>query len=204
MMGVKRTAKKAARAEHATSRRVVRQHRHPAVRATGKLSEIADQPPLAMISGGVLAAGLLLRQPAIVRTGARMLAAHALATAAKALLKNEIDRTRPARALKHGHHARRSRSGTNDSALNSFPSGHTAGAVSVAQAMAHELPTTSAPVRLGAATIGAIQVPRGAHYLSDVVVGAAVGWLAERVAGDLVAIAAELLDRRKARAAVAG
>jgi membrane-associated phospholipid phosphatase len=74
-------------------------------------------------------------------------------------------------------------SGTKDTDRNAFPSGHTAGAVAVAQAVAHEAPGAAGSLRLAAGAAGALQVPRGAHYLTDVIAGAAVGWLAERIAG---------------------
>ena len=96
------------------------------------------------------------------------------------MLKAGVDRARPnakgkAPKLGKGH-------GTGDTALNAFPSGHTAGAVAVAQSIGHEAPGIATAAKLAAGTAGAAQVARGAHYTSDVVAGAVIGWVAERVA----------------------
>ncbi|TZG25766.1 phosphatase PAP2 family protein [Sphingomonas montanisoli] len=148
------------------------------VKAIGQVSELADQPPLIALSAATIAVGLLLRRGRVVRVGARMLASHWLATQAKSLVKQHVDRTRPFVMLGgETYHARKGHSPAKRE--NSFPSGHTAGAVAVARAVARDYPA-SAQVGYAAATAaGAIQLPRGAHYLSDVVVGAAIGWLAE-------------------------
>jgi len=61
----------------------------------------------------------------------------------------------------------------------SFPSGHSAGAVAVAQAFARELPEYRGAALAGAGFIAVAQVPRGAHYPTDVAAGLAIGWLSE-------------------------
>lgn len=177
----KKAAKAAGKADRDATHRVARARDHPVVKALGGVSEVADQPPLVALSLATIALGAVSRRPAVVRSGVRMVAAHALATGVKAVLKTAIDRTRPAEAIRRGKHAVGKGTGTTRSELNSFPSGHTAGAVAVAQAVAHDAPGAALPVRLAAGGIGAMQVPRGTHYLSDVVVGVAIGWLAERI-----------------------
>lgn len=148
------------------------------VRALGTLSDLADQPPLIALSGATLAVGAITRNARLARTGLRMLASHWLATRAKSFIKHRVDRSRPFVMLSGGaYHARPGHSRAKRE--SSFPSGHTAGAVAVARAVARDYPA-GAPVGYAAAgAAGAIQVPRGAHFLSDVVVGAAIGWLAE-------------------------
>lgn len=156
-------------------------HRHkPEVRQAGRMSELADQPPLVALSVAVILAGMGLRHRATLRTGGRMLAAHALATGAKTIIKRSIDRTRPDHALHAGYRAGPGNSDAHE--LSSFPSGHTAGAVAVAQAVAREAPVLAAPVRLLALAVAIVQLPRAKHYASDVVVGAAIGWAGERAA----------------------
>lgn len=148
------------------------------VRVASLLAEIADQPQLIATSVGTIAVGLIGRRPELVRGGARMLAAHLLATAAKASIKRAIDRTRPAAALDgEGHRFEPGES--NDHDLNAFPSGHTAGAVAVARAATREIDGVAAPVAAGVGTIAAIQPVAGNHYLSDVIVGGLIGWVAE-------------------------
>ena len=48
-----------------------------------------------------------------------------------------------------------------------------------ARAVSRVAPDLAVPLYLGAAAIGAIQVPRATHHLADVVAGAAVGLVAE-------------------------
>ncbi len=200
-MGKKKKAKKAAKAEHALVGDVAEAAQHKAVATLGKASEIADQPPLVVISIATIAVGAVLRRRDIARAGTRMLLSHALATGAKTVLKRSIDRARPARALKDGEAKVGKGKGAADTDFNSFPSGHTAGAVSVAEAVAHTAPALALPVRSGAAAVAAVQLPRGAHYPSDVLVGAAIGWAAERIAGVLVDAAEQAIDRARDRTA---
>jgi len=176
-------ATKAADAEHELVGSVATARNRAPVAALGAASEIADQPPLVAVSLITLGTGLFLREPKVARTGARMLLAHAIATGTKTIVKKSIDRTRPHRALKDGKHRAKAAEGASDTDFNSFPSGHTAGAVSVAQAIAHEAPQFAGPARSWAMGIAAAQLPRGAHYPSDVLVGAAIGWAADGVAG---------------------
>lgn len=172
--------------------RALAHHRHkPEVKAAGAASEVADQPPLVALSAAVLVIGLAARQPAVARTGFRMLAAHGLATAIKTGIKRSIDRTRPDHALDNGYRAEPGDSEAHE--LSSFPSGHTAGAVAVAEAIARELPAAAAPARLLALSVALVQLPRAKHFVSDVLAGAAIGWAGERAAS---AVVDAILDRR--------
>lgn len=194
-MGKTKQAKRVANAEHEMVGKVARNRERRPVALLGKMSEVADQPPLVAISLVTIAAGAILRRGHVVRTGTRMLIAHALATGAKTILKTSIDRTRPAKALADGEHQAGAGSGASDTALNSFPSGHTAGAVSIAQAVAHTTPSLAIPIRVAAAAIAAIQLPKGKHYPSDVAAGAALGWAAERLSGVLITAGERTLGR---------
>lgn len=197
----KKKAKQAAKAEHALLGHVAQSVRHKPVAMMGKASELADQPPLIALSLATIAVGAVLRRRDVARTGARMLLAHALATAGKTVLKRSVDRARPARALADGEAKVGAGQGASDTDFNSFPSGHTAGAVSVAEAVAHTAPSLAIPARSGAAAVAAIQLPRGAHYPTDVAIGAAIGWLAERAAGVLVTAGERAIDRQLAKRA---
>lgn len=156
----------------------------PFVVHAGNASEIGDQPPLIALSAAMLATGMWRGDRKLARAGGRMLAAHLLATAIKTAIKRSIDRTRPDFALIDGY---RMAPGDDDShELSSMPSGHTAGAVAIAQGMAREYPELAAPARLIAASIAIVQVPRAKHYVSDVLVGAAIGVAAEAIASKLI------------------
>lgn len=153
---------------------------HPAIRFAGACSEVADQPPLVLLSSATLAAGLLLHRPRLARAGGRMLASHLLATLLKTIIKDRVDRTRPHLLVERDEY----RMTAGDSAKSeerSFPSGHTAGAVAVTRALGREYRGAVVPAALAAAAVAAVQVPRCKHYPSDLAAGAVLGWLAEIV-----------------------
>jgi hypothetical protein len=191
--------RKGARAEHRWSKRLIAWRDSRPVRMLGTLSEVADQPPLVALSLGTLASGLVAREPAVARTGARMLASLAVATGIKTVLKRAVDRSRPARSARDGDASLNKAHGKTETDYNSFPSGHTAGAVSVAQAVARGHVAAGRATRAGAAAIGLLQPARGKHYVSDVVAGAAIGWASERIAHAAIT-AAEAYLRRVAAA----
>jgi membrane-associated phospholipid phosphatase len=150
----------------------------PAVGAVDLFSKLGDQPELRIISGLLLAAGVFARSDRLIRAGARMIIAHETATFAKDRLKTEIDRTRPRSAkgkrdkkVKPGNHTAKEKT--------SFPSGHSAGAVAAAMAFGREFPEHRV-VAIGAAgAVAFSQIPRCAHYPTDVVAGATIGLVAE-------------------------
>jgi undecaprenyl-diphosphatase len=152
----------------------------PPVKALAWLSELGDQPQMLTISGGVFALGALRGDRRLVRAGARMVASHLLATWAKNIVKHRVDRTRPF-AAKNDEDRKPTPGHDNSKEETSFPSGHSAGALAVAQAFARELPEHRAKALAGAGFIAVAQVPRCAHYPTDVGAGLAIGWASERV-----------------------
>lgn len=154
--------------------------KHPVVEALGAASEMADQPPLIALSVTTIVAGLVLRRPQVAAAGLRMISAHFLATAIKSGVKRSVDRTRPYVLAEEGEYAIEE-GGSHDPRLNSFPSGHTAGAVAVAEAVARTFPRVAWPARAWAVVIAAIQIPRCAHYPSDIAVGATIGLAGDRL-----------------------
>jgi membrane-associated phospholipid phosphatase len=169
---------KAEKADIAVGDAVAPGQDHVIVRAAGQVSELADQPPLITICAATLAIGLILGKSRLTRAGGRMLAAELLATQLKSMVKHRIDRTRPHVRASGGRY-KAGKGSNHDSALNSFPSGHTAGAVAVARAYAREYPEHKPQAYAAAAATGAIQIPRGSHYPSDVAAGLIVGLVAE-------------------------
>ena len=151
---------------------------HPAVRSLGAMSESGDQPPLLVLSGAVLAYGVLAGDRRATGAGARMLGSLVLATWMKTGLKRLVARTRPNVLLDQGQYEVEP-FGPDEGSWHSFPSGHTAGSVAVARAIGRVYPRARIPAYAGAAAIALVQIPRGAHYPADVVVGAAVGMAAE-------------------------
>lgn len=178
MAKAKKAAKKLAKAEAAVSHLVARHHQEPAARLAGLLAEWGDQPQMIVTAIGTIGAGLAMRRADLTRGGARMLAAHLVATAMKSAIKHRIDRSRPEHEMA-GHGRTASAGGHDDHALNSFPSGHTAGVVAAARAVSRDVDGAAVPAALAAGAIAAAQPATGSHHLSDVVAGAMVGWLAE-------------------------
>lgn len=157
-----------------------------AVEAIGAVSDLSDQEPLYAAAAATLATGAILRDGPTWRGGTRILAAHLLATAVRGVVKRAVDRTRPDAAAKRGEYVLRE-GRRHESDFNSFPSGHTAGAVAVAMAVGRAWPSGRAPA-LGLAGLAAgAQVLRSRHYLTDVVAGAAIGFLAEALIDRLIA-----------------
>lgn len=183
-MSIKNTIHAIERADLKLAHKVALDKRSVAGRLTARFAELGDQPPMAILSGGVIAAGLARRDERLARAGLRMLAAHSLSTMAKLLGKGLLDRTRP-RAL--NEKAYRLESGSSsDGRLRSFPSGHSAGSAAVAGALAPDFPATAAPVALGAMAIAAAQPASRNHYISDVVAGMAIGVAVSMIARLLV------------------
>lgn len=151
------------------------------VRALGTLSELADQPQLFTICVGTAVLGLATGNRRLARTGLRMFAAELLATALKTAVKRSVDRTRPKLLVEEGRYEMRP-GNRHGSPINSFPSGHTAGAVSVARAFARDYPEHGTAVYGAAAAVAAIQIPRCRHYPTDLAAGAAIGLVAEAAA----------------------
>ena len=164
----------------------------PAVRTLSFLSEAGDQPQARALCLCVLALGVFRADGRLVRAGARMLVAHEAATLAKNIIKHRIDRTRPrSRANDTGHKPKPGRNTAKEE--TSFPSGHSAGAMALARAFARDFPEHAAPAYAGAGLIALAQIPRCAHYVTDVGSGLAVGAAAEAGASWLFDLASERL-----------
>jgi undecaprenyl-diphosphatase len=165
----------------------------PAVRALEYVADLGDQPQLRILCGAVIAVGLVAGDRRLARTGWRMLAAHTVATLAKDFVKHRVDRTRPRSAAKPGkdHRPRRGRSTAKEE--TSFPSGHSAGAAAVARAFARDYPEHALPAYGGAAILALAQIPRCAHYPTDVGAGVAIGVAAEMAVDGLFRVAEDRL-----------
>ncbi len=188
---VKQAADAVERVDLVVTEAIDTQRDRPLVKVAGFLSEIGDQPPLRALTLGAAAVGLWRRDPRLTRVGLRMFLAHSLATGVKTLVKRSVDRTRPDHALDNRYRMERGDSHRHE--LSSFPSGHTAGALAVTQALARDYPGSRAAGLAATTAIAAIQVPRAKHFVSDLVAGAAIGWAAEQVSSRLLDWAEEKL-----------
>jgi undecaprenyl-diphosphatase len=172
--GGKRAAETLARADGDVDEAVAPYRDSPLVKALSAGSDLGDQPQLRLVSGGLLAAGLLRSDGRMTRAGLRMLVAHELTTFAKNVVKKRIDRTRP-RSAQSVDRRKIKPGSSRQKEETSFPSGHSAGAIAVARAFTREYPEHSTPALAAAGLVAVAQVPRCAHYISDVAAGLALG-----------------------------
>ena len=148
-----------------------------------RLADLGDQPAMRVVCIATVAAGVLARDRRFVRAGVRMLAAHTLATWTKDFVKHRVDRTRPRSAgdPRTDHRLAPGRSEAKEE--TSFPSGHAAGASAVAQAFAREVPEFALPAYAIGGILSLAQIPRCAHYPTDVGAGVAIGLASDAAVG---------------------
>jgi membrane-associated phospholipid phosphatase len=152
-----------------------------AMEALGRFASLGDQPPLRTLCAAVIAAGVAGGDRRLARAGIRMLVAHTLATLAKDYVKERVDRTRPRSKGDRGkdHVPKPGRDTSKEE--TSFPSGHSAGAAAVARAFARDYPEYALPAYAAGGALALAQIPRCAHYPTDVGAGLAIGIAAEAV-----------------------
>ena len=185
-----------ARTDLAVAQAASAYERHPTVVTIGALAELADQPPMVTICLATVGTGIVRDDTRQMRAGLRMLLAHAMATGVKTILKNSVDRSRPFKVAEEGRHDFEGGE-SHDGKDRSFPSGHTAGALAVARAVAREYPSAALPLTFAVLFVGGIQIPRQSHHPSDVATGAAIGYVSELASDYLLRrIGAELRHRQ--------
>lgn len=195
----KQVAAKLHHADKAATHRAAQHRDTVPVRAAGLLAELADQPQLIVAALATVGAGVATRRGDLVRGGARMLAAHLAATALKSAIKHRVDRTRPAHEL-DGHPGTLRRGDSHDHQLNSFPSGHTAGAVAAARALSRDVEGAGVPATLAAGAVAAVQPITGSHHFSDVLVGGIIGLVSEAVVSAVFDRVEPMIEQRLHRA----
>lgn len=158
----------------------------PLVAVLEHVADLGDQPPMRILCGAVIGVGLLGGDRRLARTGLAMLAAHSLATFVKNQVKERVDRTRPRSADKDGKDSRPRFGDDNSKEETSFPSGHSAGAAAVARAFARAYPEHAGKAYTAAGILALAQIPRCAHYPTDVGAGVAIGIAAEAVTDALL------------------
>lgn len=173
------------KADNAAARLARRYEGTAAVEALELVADLGDQPPMRILCGGVIGVGLVTGNRRLARAGVAMLAAHTLATFVKDQVKTRVDRTRPRSAAKPGKDAKPRVGDKTSKEETSFPSGHSAGAASVARAFARAYPEHAGKAYAAAGVLALSQIPRCAHYPTDVGAGIAIG-IASEVITDAV------------------
>lgn len=181
-MGKKRAAiKQVEQADVEVSRSISGWRDSAPVQALGWFGKMSDQPPLYAFVGGVAAAALIRRDGKLLRTSARMLAAHWLGIQAKNAAKGAVDRTRPHMLIEEGRYE--AGKGTrSEKAFSSFPSGHTVGALAIARAIMRDYPEHAAAGYAATVATAFARVAECDHFASDTAAGAAIGFASEAVA----------------------
>lgn len=129
-------------------------------------------------AGTFAAGGLLAGDTKHVRTSIRIVEAVAFTKLITGVLKTTLGRARPFTG-EPSHEANLLDINDNGHARRSMPSGHTSKIFAAASVIAHQYDNwwVKVPVYATAASAGIQRVESGKHWLSDVVVGAALGYL---------------------------
>ncbi|URD61792.1 phosphatase PAP2 family protein [Sphingomonas sp. KRR8] len=172
-------------ADLAVAEKLVPAAETPLIRALGAATDLSDQEPLYAATAAFAVTGIFLRDLRSFRAGTEMLAAHLFATALRGIVKQLVDRTRPIAAAHRGRYELRDGQ-RYESDFNSFPSGHSAGALAVAATVARQYPIATGPALALAGATAVAQVVRSKHFVTDVLAGAAIGWVAAALIGQLV------------------
>ncbi|WP_174285334.1 phosphatase PAP2 family protein [Sphingomonas bacterium] len=188
-MPTRKNATRLERADRDASRKVNRKQDSWPMRVVGFVSDIGDQPQMRLLCASTIAIGLSRRDFHLAKTGVKMLAAHTVATWGKSSIKAVINRTRPDAgddpAVRRGNsHAHED---------NSFPSGHSAGAVAVARAFARSYPDHAIAAHVAALAVSAVQIPRGTHYVGDVAAGVVIGLVGEQSSDAVLGLSSRVI-----------
>lgn len=138
------------------------------------------------VVGGLAASGLVLQNRAVTRTSVQTLEAVVFTEAVNGLLKSVLNRDRPYVGAEPEPFAYDVGAFRSDHAALAMPSGHAARVFAIASVLSESAGRwyVSVPLYAGAASVGLERVRSGDHWLTDVLVGAAVGELIGRsVAG---------------------
>ena len=160
----------------------------PASDATGPLAapgrwyDRVGPDRAALGTAGLLAAGgLVLQRRDVTRTSVRVVEALVYTKLVTGLAKSAFNRTRPF-AEGGGPYTATPGAFSSEHEKLSMPSGHTARAFAVASVLAHQSGRwyVSVPAYGMAASVGLERVRSGDHWLTDVMVGGALGYLIGR------------------------
>lgn len=146
-----------------------------------RLSDIGDRlgkgESLVVVSLVVLAVGYGAKHTVWKAAGWQSLLAHGIAALISNSVKHLIGRPRP----KFMHSGNFELSPAGGSGWDSFPSGHAAASFAVAAVFAARFPKARWAILFVAAGVAVSRILRGAHFLTDTVGGATLGYLAGTV-----------------------
>lgn len=145
------------------------------------------QPGVLVASVAMYGVGRMAGHPRLTTIGAHATEAIVISGATTMVIKIVAGRQRP--YVKVGDHANFDLGGGRKGGRTSFPSGHTTAAFAFASAVATDLhywrpdvARIATPILYGgAAAVGAARIYDDRHWVSDVVLGAAIGTIAGRM-----------------------
>ena len=177
MAKARKAAKVVVEADRDVTHRAATERGHPLTKALGSLSEVADQPPLIALAIGTALLDAVLRKPVMVRSGTRMLAAELIATGIKSVIKpyrphssQKGDRERQPSLLAR----RQSRSRGKQFPVRPY-GGRSCGRAGGGAGS----PAFGAARLWGCNCSRRVQIPRGKHYVLDVIADSAIGYIAD-------------------------
>ena len=138
---------------------------------------------LALCTVGVLAgSGIVLRTPVLTRTSVRVMEALLYTDLVVGFTKSVINRARPYVGTAPDAFAADPGAFSGDHTKLAMPSGHAGRVFAIASVLSHQADRwyVSVPLYAGAASVGVERVRSGDHWLTDVVVGGAMGYLVGR------------------------
>jgi membrane-associated phospholipid phosphatase len=129
--------------------------------------------------GGLAVSGLVLRNRALTRTSVQTLEAIVASDLISGLLKSVLNRDRPYVGDEPEPFAYDPGAFSSEHAKLAMPSGHAARVFAIAAVLSDQAGRwyVSVPLYAGAASVGVERVRSGDHWLTDVLVGAGIGYL---------------------------
>lgn len=146
------------------------------------VADFNDHGRLAIVNGAVLAGGLIARKPELVRAGLRMFAAQGVALGVRGLLADRLHAIGRPTATE----AAKGMASEAEVAAGAVSTGSNAATIAVSRAAARGNPMPFIPARLMGYAVTGSNAPRKANFVSDFLIGTAIGWLAETVGSTLV------------------
>jgi membrane-associated phospholipid phosphatase len=132
--------------------------------------------------GGLAVSGLVLRNRALTRTSVQTLEAIVFTDLINGLVKSVLNRDRPYVGAEPEPFAYDPGAFSGEHTKLAMPSGHAARVFAIASVLSEQAERwyVSVPLYAGAASVGVERVRSGDHWLTDVLVGAAIGILVGR------------------------
>jgi undecaprenyl-diphosphatase len=135
---------------------------------------VGDGLYLTLFSAGLLAVGWWLSRRNLMEAGWQSLIAHGTVALLVTVLKHIVGRPRP----KFNHAGGVQLWPSMDNGFDSFPSGHAAASFAVAAVLARRYPSAGWLWYGAAAFVAFSRILRGSHFVTDVMAGAIVGFVA--------------------------